>query len=254
MTLGDNKLLIFSEFTDTLDYLEKHLNEPLSRIDGNMKQQERDNAVREFRNTNHIMIASDAAREGLNMQFCHMMVNYDLPWSPIVLEQRMGRLHRYGQENDVMIYNMIADDTVEGYVLGPTLRQDEKEIEKQYSAVDIIGTILSGVNMRDIMVESISGRTAASIDGQVQHAKVELEWAQKTLEHTPVDLGRALKTKEEIAEKHVDGEYLERMMRVIFGGLDGKIKSTRQKDHHTGTKGIAGRAAQAQTRIICRTD
>ena len=227
-SLGDDKLLVFSEYTDTIQYLENHIGEKTCRIDGKMKQEQRDRAVQEFRDTYRIMLATDAAREGMNMQFCNVMVNYDLPWSPIVLEQRMGRLHRYGQEKDVMIHNMIADNTIEGDVL-ERLSDKIIEIQKQYKAVDVIGTILSEVNMEDIMIESIKGRTAAGVDDQVQQARERLEWAQKMLEHTPVDRDAALRAKEEVNAKHVDGEYLKKMMYYIFEGLGGKIKSTDTK-------------------------
>ena len=226
--LGGDKLLIFSEFTDTIEYLEKNIGEKTCRIDGKMKQERRNRAVQEFRDTYRIMLATDAAREGMNMQFCNTMVNYDLPWSPIVLEQRMGRLHRYGQEKNVMIHNMIADNTIEGDVL-EKLSDKIVEIQKQYTAVDVIGTILSEVNMKDIMIESIKGYTVAGVDDQVQQAKEQLERTQKMLEHTPVDLDAARRAKEEIAEKHVDGEYLARMMQNIFSGLGGRITSTSTK-------------------------
>ncbi len=226
--LGDDKLLIFSEYKDTIEYLEDNIDEKTCRIDGDMKQEQRDRAVQDFRDKYRIMLATDAAREGMNMQFCNTMVNYDLPWSPIVLEQRMGRLHRYGQKKDVTIHNMIAGDTIEGDVL-EKLSVKIIEIQKQYKAVDVIGTILSEVNMKDIMIESIKGRAAVGVDDQVQQAKEQLEWAQKMLERTPVDRNAALRTKEEINAKHVDGEYLKKMMYGIFEGLGGKIKSTNTK-------------------------
>ncbi|MYC78888.1 MAG: DEAD/DEAH box helicase [Cenarchaeum sp. SB0661_bin_35] len=225
--LGEDKLLIFSEFKDTINYLEDNIGEKTCRIDGDMKQEQRDRAVQEFRDTYRIMLATDAAREGMNMQFCNVMVNYDLPWSPIVLEQRMGRLHRYGQEKDVTIHNMIADNTIEGDVL-ERLSEKIMEIQKQYKAVDVIGTILSEVNMKDIMVESIKGGAATGMDG-VSKIMGGFEQVQKMMKHTPVDLEAALRKKEEIKVKHVDGEYLKRMMYTIFEGLGRRIKSTDKK-------------------------
>jgi superfamily II DNA/RNA helicase len=63
------------------------------------------------------MVATEAAGEGINLQFCHMMINYDIPWNPNRLEQRMGRIHRYGQNREVFVFNMVAEDTREGKVL-----------------------------------------------------------------------------------------------------------------------------------------
>ena len=226
--LGDGKLLVFSEYLDTIQYLERNIGEQVCRIDGKMKQQQRDVAVQEFRDTYRIMLATDAAREGMNMQFCNTMVNYDLPWSPIVLEQRMGRLHRYGQKKDVMIHNMIANNTIEGNVL-ERLSDKIAEIQKQYKAVDVIGTILSEVNMKDIMVESIAGNVSDGISERMQHIGKKVQWEQEILKRTPVDRNAAHRTKEEIAAKRVDGKHLERMMQTIFGGLGGRIKSTKIK-------------------------
>lgn len=221
----DGKLLIFSEFVDTIDYLKNNLEEPVCRIDGKMKQAQRDKAVREFRDKRRIMLATDAAREGINLQFCHMMVNYDLPWSPIVLEQRMGRLHRYGQKKDVTIRNLIAGDTIEGDVLD-RLSDKIKEIEKQYRAVDVIGTILTEVDIEKIMVESVVQGAATDVEGQVRQAREKLDWVQAMLEHTPVDLNAARRTRDEVAGRHIDGKYLVRMMRTVFEGLGGQIRST----------------------------
>ncbi len=64
-----------------------------------------------------ILIATDAAGEGINLQFCRLLINWDIPWNPNRLEQRMGRIHRYGQKNDVLVFNMVADNTREGQVL-----------------------------------------------------------------------------------------------------------------------------------------
>ncbi|MYG32493.1 MAG: DEAD/DEAH box helicase [Cenarchaeum sp. SB0677_bin_16] len=222
----EDKLLIFSEYTDTIDYLQDNLQENLGeticRIDGNMKQEERDKAVQNFRDKHRIMVASDAAREGMNMQFCNVMVNYDLPWSPIVLEQRMGRLHRYGQKKDVFIHNMVAVGTIEGNVL-ERLREKIEEIQTQYDTVDIIGTILSEVNMNDIMVEAIGERTLTNVDVHMLDARKQVELTASMLENTPVSLEGARRTQKEVEEKHVDGEYLVRMLCTVFEGLGGRF-------------------------------
>lgn len=220
--LGDSKLLIFSEFTDTIQYLEENLGGRTCRIDGNMKQDRRDAAVQEFRDKYSIMLATDAAREGINLQFCNIMVNYDLPWSPIVLEQRMGRLHRYGQKKDVIIHNMVAADTIEGDVM-ERLSDKVREIQKQYTSVDVIGSILSEVDIDTIMKDSIMGRRATGIERHVSQAKKQLEFAQKMLENTPVDRDAARRRQNEILAEHVGGEYLKRMMQTVFEELGGKF-------------------------------
>ena len=89
-----------------------------------MKLAERIEQERYFRETAQIMVATEAAGEGINLQFCHLMVNYDIPWNPNRLEQRMGRIHRIGQTDDVYIFNLVATNTREGYVLERPAEED----------------------------------------------------------------------------------------------------------------------------------
>jgi SNF2 family DNA or RNA helicase len=130
----NTKLLIFTEHKDTLDYLagDGKDGRPLGKlrewglkttqIHGGMKIGDRDSpgtrifAEREFRDV-QILVATEAAGEGINLQFCWLMINYDIPWNPVRLEQRMGRIHRYGQEHNCLIFNFVALNTREGRVL-----------------------------------------------------------------------------------------------------------------------------------------
>ena len=120
------KLLIFTEHKDTLDYLVRKLREwglTVTQIHGGMKIGDRDTpgtricAEQEFRNECQVLVATEAAGEGINLQFCWFMINYDIPWNPVRLEQRMGRIHRYGQEKDCLIFNFVVTNTREGRVL-----------------------------------------------------------------------------------------------------------------------------------------
>ena len=129
------KLLIFTEHKDTLDYLvgDGKDGRPLGKlrewgltvtqIHGGMKIGDRDTpgtriyAERDFRESCQVLVATEAAGEGINLQFCWFMINYDIPWNPVRLEQRMGRIHRYGQEKDCLIFNFVATNTREGRVL-----------------------------------------------------------------------------------------------------------------------------------------
>jgi SNF2 family DNA or RNA helicase len=118
--LGERKLLIFTEFRDTVNYLVEKLRTwgyQVITIHGQMGMEDRLQAEHEFKTNAQIMVATEAAGEGINLQFCSWMINYDIPWNPNRLEQRMGRIHRYGQQYEVHIYNMIAQDTREGQIL-----------------------------------------------------------------------------------------------------------------------------------------
>jgi superfamily II DNA or RNA helicase len=129
------KLLLFTEHKDTLDYLAgdgkdgrpfgklREWGLTVTQIHGGMKIGDRDTsgtricAEREFREDCQVMVATEAAGEGINLQFCWFMINYDIPWNPVRLEQRMGRIHRYGQEKDCLIFNFVSTNTREGRVL-----------------------------------------------------------------------------------------------------------------------------------------
>lgn len=140
------KLLIFTEHKDTLDFLaaDGRDGRPLGKlrgwglsvtqIHGGMKIGDRDTpgtriyAEREFRESCQVLVATEAAGEGINLQFCWFMINYDIPWNPVRLEQRMGRIHRYGQEQNCLIFNFVTTNTREGRVLQKLFQRIE-EIE-----------------------------------------------------------------------------------------------------------------------------
>ncbi|MHC4402657.1 MAG: protein NO VEIN domain-containing protein [Planctomycetota bacterium] len=129
------KLIVFTEHKDTLDYLAgdgedgrplgklREWGLTIAQIHGGMKIGDRDTkgsriyAEREFRESAQVLVATEAAGEGINLQFCWLMINFDIPWNPVRLEQRVGRIHRYGQEKDCLIINFVAQNTREGRVL-----------------------------------------------------------------------------------------------------------------------------------------
>lgn len=123
------KILIFTESTDTLYYLESKLKKhglEISKIIGKFSMDERRKQVEKFKNECPIMLATDAGGESINLQFCNQMINYDIPWNPNKLEQRMGRIHRIGQKNEVFVFNLVAGNTREGDVLLTLLNKMEQ--------------------------------------------------------------------------------------------------------------------------------
>lgn len=112
----DLKILVFTEFRRTQTYLQEQLEAaglPTVGINGSMELQERQKALIEFKNNARVMVATDAAGESLNMQFCHIVFNYDLPWNPMAIEQRIGRVDRIGQKSPVVAFNMLTNNTVD---------------------------------------------------------------------------------------------------------------------------------------------
>jgi len=163
------KLLIFTEFKETLDYLVATLRKwgfRVTQIHGGMKIGDRDTpgtrlyAEREFREEAQIMVATEAAGEGINLQFCWLMVNFDIPWNPMRLEQRMGRIHRYGQERDCLILNFVAANTREGQVLERLLER-LREIRKELGSdqvFDVVGEIVPANYLERLFRELYAGR------------------------------------------------------------------------------------------------
>ena len=153
------QLLIFTEHKDTLDYLVENLSKDfeVAQIHGQMKLPDRIEQERYFRETAQIMVATEAAGEGINLQFCHLMVNYDIPWNPNRLEQRMGRIHRIGQTDDVYIFNLVATNTREGYVLNVLLKKMENMgVALGDKVFDVVGQAI-GTNLREVLEAVIAG-------------------------------------------------------------------------------------------------
>jgi len=182
------KLLVFTEHKDTLDYLagDGRDGRPLGKlrqwgltvtqIHGGMKIGDRDTpgsriyAERDFRENAQVLVATEAAGEGINLQFCWFMVNYDIPWNPVRLEQRMGRIHRYGQKRDCLIFNFVAVNTREGRVLQKLLGRlleikNELGTDKVF---DVVGEVFPSNLLEKLFREMYAHRlTAPSIEERI---------------------------------------------------------------------------------------
>ena len=162
---GRGKLLLFTEHRDTLDYLREHLQAwgySTCQIHGGMNPRQRQQAQEHFRTSRQICVATEAAGEGINLQFCHLMINYDLPWNPTRLEQRLGRIHRIGQTRDVYAFNFVATSSedgqpvIEGRILERLLGKLDRMREALGDRVfDVVGEVLSlnKVNLPDMLRE-----------------------------------------------------------------------------------------------------
>lgn len=168
------KHLIFTEFKETLDYLVATLQGwglRVTQIHGGMKIGDRDTpgtrlyAEREFREEAQVLVATEAAGEGINLQFCWLMVNFDIPWNPMRLEQRMGRIHRYGQERDCLIFNFVAANTREGQVLERLLER-LWEIRRELGSdqvFDVVGEIVPANYLERLFRELYAGRMTQQV-------------------------------------------------------------------------------------------
>ncbi|MDV6298138.1 helicase-related protein [Dietzia maris] len=161
---GPRKLIIFTEHRDTLTYLEQQISslfgqaEAVVTIHGGTPREERLRVREEFTHNPgcRILLATDAAGEGLNLQAAHLMVNYDLPWNPNRIEQRFGRVHRIGQRQVCRLWNLVADQTREGQVFQRLLTKMEEQ-RKAYGGrlFDVLGEAFRERPLRELLMEAI---------------------------------------------------------------------------------------------------
>ena len=216
------KLLVFTESRETLDYLVEKLREwgySVVPLHGGMSLDARIRAEHEFREKAQVMVSTEAGGEGINLQFCSLMVNYDIPWNPNRLEQRMGRVHRYGQTKEVHIYNLVAVDTREGRVLEALFRklQEIQEALGSDRVFDVVGEVLPGRSLKELIVEAISRRrTLDEIVREIEAVpdreaiRRVREAALEGLAVRHIDLTRVLGEERKARENRLVPEYIER--------------------------------------------
>jgi len=166
----EKKLLIFTEFKDTLDYLIEKLKSwgfGVGCIHGGMKPGSRDEhgtrlySEQQFRDgAIQVLAATEAAGEGINLQCCNILFNYDIPWNPNRLEQRMGRIHRYGQRKDCLIFNFVATNTIEGRVLQRLLEklQEIRDALDDDAVFNVVGEVLPSAHVERILRDYYAGK------------------------------------------------------------------------------------------------
>jgi len=235
----DKKFLVFTEAKDTLYYLVDKLRSwgyDVTYIHGGMSPYERIDAEEEFRHRSQVMVATEAAGEGINLQFCWLMVNYDIPWNPTRLEQRMGRIHRYGQLNEVHIYNMVAVDTREGQILDRLF--DKLDIMRLHlgsdRVFDVIGEVFEGISLEQLIKDALANkRTLEDILASIE-AIPDKELIEKIRKATAeglatrhIDFSRIKEEREKAEENRLVPEYIESFFLRAFPRFGGVIEKRR---------------------------
>ena len=225
---SNEKILIFTEYFDTLDYLKKKVTDwgySVSVIHGKMPHEKRIEAQEEFKENTQILIATEAAGEGINLQFCHLMINYDLPWNPNRLEQRMGRIHRYGQQREVYVINLVASDTREGAVF--TRLFDKLDIIRTELGTDrvydVIGELFPQRNLAQLMLEAAAcTRDHAQLLEEIE-TTLDLEqlqsfkrFNQETLVSPYINLPQVNELQQHAREHGLIPEYTREFFRKSF--------------------------------------
>ena len=239
------KLVLFTEHRDTLSYLHDRITTLLGRpestvlIHGGMGREARLKAQEAFRHDPQVqvLLATDAAGEGINLQRAHLMVNYDLPWNPNRLEQRFGRIHRIGQTEVCHLWNLVADGTCEGDVYRRLLDKLEQARESLGGQVfDVLGKLqFEGRPLRELLVEAIRygeqpevrARLDTAMDNTLDRGKLQALLEERALAQDAMDARRVHRIREDMerAEAHrLQPHYVESFFRQAFQGLGGAVR------------------------------
>jgi len=237
------KLIIFTEHRDTLNYLEKKIGDVLGKpeaivtIHGGTKRDDRKTKQALFRSDpeTRVLIATDAAGEGVNLQNANLMVNYDLPWNPNRLEQRFGRIHRIGQQEVCHLWSLVASETREGEVYHKLLMKLETEGQALQGRVfDILGEVFEEKSLKDLLLEAIiygdqpevRARLSQKIDSalDVEHLKSLLNRNALAQETMGVDRLFAVREEMEKAEaRRLQPFFIRSFFLKAFSLLGGTI-------------------------------
>ena len=203
-----------------------------------MNLQARIEQERYFRDRDQVqvLIGTDAAGEGINLQFCRLMVNFDLPWNPNRLEQRMGRIHRYGQKRDCYVFNMLYPETREGRVLERLLEKLERMRERLGDSVyDVVGSLLEGVRLEELIMQAILREDTKELEHVIDvDVEKRLEEYRKALEESAlaghhIDLSAVATNERDSRQKRLVPWDVERFTRLVVPLVGGECLPDEKK-------------------------
>lgn len=239
------KLIIFTEHKDTLNYLTEKIrsllgsDEAVVTIHGGMVRDERRKVEELFKQDKgvRILIATDAAGEGINLQRAHLMINYDLPWNPNRLEQRFGRIHRIGQTEVCHLWNLVAQETREGFVFQRLFQKLEEERQALGGKVfDILGKMtFDNKSLRDLLIEAVrygndskvKDRLNQVVDSSLDQGALRKLIEERALTDDVMDVHAVMEIKEDIEriEAHkLQPHFIEAFFVEAFRSVGGKIR------------------------------
>ncbi len=239
------KLVLFTEHRDTLAYLESRIRTLLGRpeavvvIHGGMGREERLKTQEAFRHLPEVqvLLATDAAGEGINLQRAHLMINYDLPWNPNRIEQRFGRIHRIGQTEVCHLWNLVAEETREGEVYRVLLEKlNEARSSLGGQVFDVLGKLeFEGKPLRDLLIQAIRygeqpevrARLTQVVEKAFDRGQLQLLLEERALVHDAMDASRVRSIREamERAEaRRLQPHFIESFFLEAFRQLGGTAK------------------------------
>lgn len=241
---ADDKLVIFTEHRDTLTYLEGKISRLLGSseavvvIHGGMGREQRMTAQELFKHNPDVkvLIATDAAGEGINLQRAHLMVNYDLPWNPNRIEQRFGRIHRIGQQESCHLWNLVAEGTREGDVYR-TLLDKIEEIRKALGGqvFDVLGKLVfDGRPLRELLIRAIRDESpevraeiTRSVESALDLAKLQDLLEERAIVPQTMDVSRVIRIREDMERaeaRRLQPHYVESFFIEAFKQLGGNLR------------------------------
>jgi SNF2 family DNA or RNA helicase len=239
------KLVVFTEHRDTLNYLQGRITTLLGRSDavvtihGGMGREDRLKTQESFRHDpeTQVLLATDAAGEGINLQRAHLMVNYDLPWNPNRIEQRFGRIHRIGQTEVCHLWNLVAEGTREGDVYRKLLEKLEQARQSLGGQVfDVLGKLqFEGRPLRELLIEAIRygeqpdvrARLTRVVENAFDREAIQDLLEERALAHDSMDASRVYRIREEMERaeaRRLQPHYIESFFIEAFQRLGGTIK------------------------------
>lgn len=244
---GPRKLIIFTEHRDTLNYLTQQIRNVLGRADavvtihGGTQRGDR-RVIREAFTHDpdvRVLVATDAAGEGLNLQAAHLMINYDLPWNPNRIEQRFGRIHRIGQKQVCRLWNLVADETREGQVFARLLDKMEAQRAAYGGRLfDVLGEAFKDQPLSKLLMEAVrygddparQAELERVLDAEVSKGTEDLlrERALARESLTPHQLSMLRRQMDEARARRLQPYYIELFFRDAFKRLGGRISRREQ--------------------------
>lgn len=239
------KLVLFTEHRDTLAYLERQIGSLFGRpgalaiIHGGIGREDRRKAQESFLHDPEVrvLLATDAAGEGINLQRAHLMVNYDLPWNPNRLEQRFGRIHRIGQTEVCHLWNLVAEETREGDVYRRLLEKlEQARIALGGQVFDVLGKLqFEGKPLRELLIEAVRYGDQPEVRARLTHAiehgldrrRLQDLLEERALAHDAMDASRVARVREgmERAEaRRLQPHYIESFFLEAFKRLGGTAR------------------------------
>jgi superfamily II DNA or RNA helicase len=244
------KLILFTEHRDTLDYLAERIGALLGKpeavvtIEGGMTRENRARAQQAFTQDKgvQVLVATDAAGEGVNLQRAHLMVNYDLPWNPNRIEQRFGRIHRIGQTEVCHLWNVVANETREGQVYETLLKKLERERSALGGRVfDVLGKLtFNDRPLRELLIEAVRygdrpdvrARLQQVVDQALDQDKLKALLEERALAHNTLNAAQVQHIREQMERaeaRRLQPHFIASFFIEAFKSLGGSIREREAK-------------------------